>query len=40
MRLKMEDCLLYAVTDASWLRGRTLAQQVEGLGEELVVAQH
>ena len=25
----MENCLLYAVTDTSWLRGRTLAQQVE-----------
>ena len=29
MSLKMENCLLYAVTDTSWLRGRTLAQQVE-----------
>ena len=29
MRLKLENCLLYAVTDTSWLRGRTLAQQVE-----------
>ena len=29
MSLKLENCLLYAVTDTSWLRGRTLAQQVE-----------
>ena len=29
MRLKKEQCLLYAVTDRSWLRGQTLAQQVE-----------
>ena len=29
MRLKREKCLLYAVTDRSWLRGQTLAQQVE-----------
>ncbi|SDL66511.1 thiamine-phosphate diphosphorylase / hydroxyethylthiazole kinase [Sarcina sp. DSM 11001] len=29
MSLKVENCLLYAVTDTSWLRGRTLAQQVE-----------
>ena len=29
MGLKLEDCLLYAVTDTSWLRGQTLAQQVE-----------
>lgn len=29
MGLKLEDCLLYAVTDKSWLRGQTLAQQVE-----------
>ena len=27
--LKLEDCILYAVTDTSWLRGQTLAQQVE-----------
>ena len=29
MGLKLEDCILYAVTDTSWLRGQTLAQQVE-----------
>ena len=29
MGLKLEDCVLYAVTDTSWLRGQTLAQQVE-----------
>ena len=29
MALKLEDCILYAVTDTSWLRGQTLAQQVE-----------
>ena len=29
MRLNRENCLLYAVTDRSWLRGQTLAQQVE-----------
>ncbi|HAB94394.1 MAG TPA: thiamine phosphate synthase [Lachnospiraceae bacterium] len=29
MRLHRKDCLLYAVTDRSWLRGQTLAQQVE-----------
>ena len=29
MQLKLEHCLLYAVTDTSWLRGRTLARQVE-----------
>ena len=29
MSLNLENCLLYAVTDTSWLRGRTLAQQVE-----------
>lgn len=29
MQFKKEDCLLYAVTDRSWLRGQTLAQQVE-----------
>ena len=29
MSLKLENCLLYAVTDTSWLPGRTLAQQVE-----------
>ena len=29
MRLKREKCLLYAVTDRSWLGGQTLAQQVE-----------
>ena len=29
MGLKLEDCLLYAVTDTGWLRGQTLAQQVE-----------
>ncbi len=29
MSLKLENCMLYAVTDTSWLRGRTLAQQVE-----------
>ena len=27
--MKLEDCILYAVTDTSWLRGQTLAQQVE-----------
>ena len=31
MRLKLEHCLLYAVTDTAWLRGQTLAQQVETL---------
>lgn len=29
MGLKLEDCVLYAVTDTSWLRGQTLVQQVE-----------
>ena len=29
MGLKLEDCILYAVTDTSWLRGQTLTQQVE-----------
>ena len=29
MGLKLEDCILYAVTDTSWLCGQTLAQQVE-----------
>lgn len=29
MHLSRENCLLYAVTDRSWLRGQTLAQQVE-----------
>jgi thiamine-phosphate diphosphorylase len=29
MGLKLQDCLLYAVTDTGWLRGQTLAQQVE-----------
>lgn len=29
MGLKLEDCILYAVTDTSWLHGQTLAQQVE-----------
>ena len=28
-RLKLESCLLYAVTDTAWLRGQTLAEQVE-----------
>lgn len=29
MGLKLEDLVLYAVTDTSWLRGQTLVQQVE-----------
>ena len=29
MKLKRENCFLYAVTDRSWLGGRTLAQQLE-----------
>lgn len=29
MGLKLEDCVLYAVTDTSWLRGQTLVQQVD-----------
>ena len=29
MRNCREDCLVYAVTDRSWLRGRSLAEQVE-----------
>ena len=28
MGLKLEDLVLYAVTDTSWLRGQTLVQQV------------
>ena len=29
MKFSKENCLLYAVTDRSWLRGQTLAAQVE-----------
>ena len=29
MKFHVENCLLYAVTDRTWLRGQTLEEQVE-----------